>query len=151
MSPSPNCCTKCCSVLLKVKHLFSDKIMIVINIIPILCILIVLAQRLAYARYGYPMFWNPEIVLSSDYQENTSAYFYILTVFITIFTVMLALAEFRLPSLRLFCRFMDYKVGRGLFMIFIALMLAQGYNATAIALTIIIIVVGCLNIFVGLG
>jgi hypothetical protein len=58
-----------------------------------------------------------------EFKENTSAFYYILVAFITIFTITLILAEFRNRWSRRTFAVLDTKVGRGFFIIFIALMI----------------------------
>ena len=62
-------------------------------------------------------------LLSPEYVENTSGYFYILVAFLCLFTIILTLAENRLAWARHNFMFLDTKTGRGFFIIFIALMI----------------------------
>jgi hypothetical protein len=88
-------------------------------------------------------------LLSPEYVENTSGYFYILVAFLVLFTIILTLAEYRFVWARHNFMFLDTKTGRGFFIIFIALMIPQNNNGVAIAMSVIANLIGLLNIIVG--
>ncbi len=74
--------------------------MILINVTAIAAVLVSIGERLSWAKYSYiPKATRSDevkaIISSSEYIENTSAFYYILVAFILLFSVTFLLAEFR--------------------------------------------------------
>jgi hypothetical protein len=102
--------------------------MIFFNIIAAAAILLSMGERLSWARYAYISKSQRtdeqiSILRSPEYKENTSAYYYILVAFITMFTIALIMAEFRSKWMRRTFAILDTKFGRGFFIIFLGLMI----------------------------
>ena len=98
--------------------------MIFINVLATAAIFISVAERLAWARFAYipkskRTQSDREILTSSEFIDNKSAYYYILVAFIIIFTISLILAEFRNKWMRKTFAVLDTKFCRGFFIIFI--------------------------------
>jgi hypothetical protein len=96
------------------------------NLVAVAAIFVSMAHRLAYARFSYYTDIDEEtkaVLNSVEFIENTSSFYYILVAFITFFTLVLALAEFRNEWSRRTFSFLDHKTGRGFFLIFIGLMI----------------------------
>lgn len=135
-------------------YLISDRMMIFINLIAAAAIFVSMGERLAWGRYAFiPRSQRTDndrkILNSSEYKENSSAYYYILVAFITCFTVALIMAEFRSRWMRKTFAVLDSKFGRGFFLIFIGLMIPQNDNEVSIAMSVITNFIGLVNIFVG--
>jgi len=128
--------------------------MIFVNILAAAAIFVSMGERLAWGRYAYvPKSLRTdsdrEILTSAEYIENTSAYYYILVGFITVFTVSLIMAEFRNKWMRKTFAVLDTKFGRGFFIIFLGLMIPQNKNGVAIAMSVITNLIGLMNLCVG--
>jgi len=61
------------------------------------------------------------------------------------------MAEFRILFVRKYFNFLDKKIGRGFFIIFIGLLILEVHTALEIVLSIFILGIGLLNIIVGWG
>ena len=134
--------------------MIADRSMIFINILAAAAIFVSMAERLAWGRYAYVpkskrTDSDREILASVEFKENTSAYYYILVAFITIFTISLIMAEFRSKWMRTTFCVLDTKFGRGFYIIFIGLMLPQNNNGVSIAMSVITNVIGLMNLCVG--
>ena len=102
--------------------------MIFINLLAAVAILVSIGERLSWARYAYIPIRERTIddhltIKSTEFKENTSAYYYILVAFLLVFTASLVFAEFRNKWIRRTFGILDTKFGRGFFIIFIGLMI----------------------------
>jgi hypothetical protein len=99
--------------------------MVFLNLIAFSAIFVSIGERLAWARFGIGKITqeNKDKFHSKQYIENTSGYYYILVAFIFFFNLILLMAELRSIWARQHFSFLDHKQGRGLFIIFLALMI----------------------------
>ena len=131
--------------------MMSDKALLLMNLLAAAAIFVSMGERLSWAGYETEEQTDEikDILNSKEYTENTSGFYYILVAFICIFTLLLVLAEFRSLWARSTFSFLETKVGRGIFIIFIALMIPQTNNGVSIAMSVIANLIGFFNVIVG--
>ncbi|CDW89845.1 UNKNOWN [Stylonychia lemnae] len=129
------CCTACCPHFDRLatwcQSKISERCMLIFNILACLMLLTCVAFRFVYMADG------------------TLAFFYIiLSVYLVAFTLGLILAEFKVEKVRLYVNFLDTKFGRGIFMIFLSLLILEEH-AIEVILFLCIMAIGILNMIVG--
>ena len=86
---------------------------------------------------------------TKDYGKNV--FFIILTVYLILFIVILVLSEFRNRRIRKYFNFLDSKIGRGCFILFMGLLVFIKDRPMEIIFGIIILIIAVANCIVGWG
>lgn len=129
------CCTACCPCVDRfasyIQTKCGERAIIALNILACVMILVCVAFRFVYVSEG-----------------DTRFFFIILSIYLAFFVGCLLLAEFKIERVRKYINFLDTKFGRGVFMIFIALLILENH-ALEILLFIAICIIGMINIMIG--
>eukprot|EP00347_Sterkiella_histriomuscorum_P023824 403333260 len=129
------CCTACCPHFDKLaswcQAKCSDRMMLVLNLLACAMILVCVAFRFVYMNDG-----------------SLAFFFIVLSVYLAAFTVALVLAEFKVERVRTYINFLDTKFGRGVFMIFLAMLILEN-RALEVILFLCIVAIGIVNMIVG--
>lgn len=120
----------------KIKMTCNDRLLKIMNLVAAAMILIAIAFRFVYLK---------------DENEDSNFFFIILTIYLILFIVLLVLAEFGVKIVRKYFSFLDRKVGRGCFILFLGLLILAKTNALEIILSIFILLIAFINIIVGWG
>ena len=129
------CCTACCPhfdrMAVWCQSKISERVIRVMNILCCVMLLVCVAFRFVYMTDGSPAF-----------------FYAILSVYIALFTIALGLAEFKVNKVREYISFLDTKYGRGVFMIFLSLLILEGH-ALDVILFLCIFAIGVTNMIIG--
>ena len=129
------CCTACCPHFEKMavwcQSKLSERLILIMNILACVMLLVCVAFRFVYMTDGSPAF-----------------FYAILSVYIAAFTIALVLAEFKIEKVRVYINFLDGKYGRGVFMIFLSLLILEG-KALDVILFLCIFAIGVTNMIIG--
>ena len=120
----------------KVTYSCNDKLMRITNLVAAAMILVASAFRFVYMK---------------DDEEDSNVFFIILTIYLILFICLLVMAEFRITFVRRYFNFLDRKVGRGVFILFLGLLILDKTNALEIVLSIFIFLIAFINMIVGWG
>lgn len=114
----------------------NDKLMTVLNLIAAVMIIVCGVMRFVY-------FSKRKQADGNDIKVNV--FDIILSLYILIFIVILVLAEFRVVLIRKYFNFLDRKMGRGWFILFMGLLILEKVTALEIALSIFILLIAVIN------
>ena len=119
----------------------NDKLMTVMNLIACAMIIICGVMRFVY-------FVKKD---KDEKKAKINIFDIILSIYIIIFVIILVLAEFRVQRIRKYFNFLDRKMGRGWFILFIGLLILEKVTALEIILGIFILLIAIINMIVGWG
>ncbi len=134
------CCCDCAKkIVFFCETRCSDRAMIILNLLACAMILVCTIFRFVYVAQG-------------NYQgtdQSRIGFFIILSIYLIIFTLFLILAELKNVRVRMYVNFLDGKFGRGMFFIFLGLLIVSNTAALEIVLSLCVLVIGSLNVLIG--
>lgn len=134
------CCCDCAKkIVIFCETRCSDRAMIILNLVACAMILICTAFRFVYVAQGN----------YDGTDQSRIGFFIILSIYLFIFTVFQILAELKNVRVRLYMNFLDGKFGRGLFFIFLGLLIISSTSALEIVLSLCVLAIGSLNMLIG--
>jgi hypothetical protein len=91
------------------------------------------------------------IIMRFTYLGEVNLFFTILTIYLIVFLVLLVLAELKRMTVRIYFNFLDTKVGRGIFIMFLTLLIMEKDSGLEIGMGIVLLIIALFNIFLGWG
>ena len=119
----------------------NDKLMTVLNLIAAAMIFICGVMRFVYYKDRNTKYQNTSI----------NIFDVVLSIYIFLFLIILVLAEFRVIWIRKYFNFVDRKMGRGWFILFMGLLILETVTSLVIVLSIFILLIAITNMIVGWG
>ena len=129
------CVDKCMSCSKKLQGRCNDRLMMVTNLIASALIVVCIVLRFIYLID----------------KKTANVFFILLTIYLIIFLVIFVLAEVRNRRIRKYFNFLDSKIGRGCFLLFLGLLVFLRKRWVEIIIGIIIVVIAVANCIVGWG
>lgn len=130
------CCEKLMNSCKTCRLKCNDKLMVVLNLIACVMIVVCGVMRFVYFK---------------EKKANINIFDPILSIYIFLFIIILVLAEFRVILIRKYFNFLDRKMGRGWFILFMGLLILEKVTALEIILGIFILLIAVINMIVGWG
>ena len=133
------CCDKLMGSCKNCRLRCNDKLMTILNLVAAAMIIVCGVMRFVYFK-------------KRNQEKNAPSIFdCILSAYILIFITLLILAEFRVVIIRKYFNFLDRKMGRGWFLLFMGLLILEKVTALEIVLGIFILLIAVINMIVGWG
>jgi hypothetical protein len=84
-----------------------------------------------------------------DLKDNTDPFFFLLSIYLFGFAALLVLAEIRYKRMLVYIEFLKHRIGKGIYVMLIGLLLFDETRKTDMFSAIIIVLVGFFNLIVG--
>ena len=128
------CCTSSKGCISFIESKCGETTMLVLNLIAIAAQIVCIVFRFVYILIG---------------TEVAKAFFYILSAYLVIFEVLFVMSIFKIKKIRHFFVFLNGYMGKGLFIIFNALLILEVKNTLEICLGTLMIIIAVIDIRVG--
>jgi multidrug transporter EmrE-like cation transporter len=84
-----------------------------------------------------------------DFKSETDPFFFLLTFYLFGFSALLILAEFNIRRVIVYVEFLNGRIGKGLYVVFVGLLLFDETRKWDMVFSIIMVLVGFFNILLG--